>query len=477
MKLTFKNIILVLFLIQLIGFENISFAQTTETFNTPGAQTWTCPIGVTSVTVTAWGGGGGGGGGYSGANDRSGGGGGGGCQTIQIITVTEGDVLDIYVGQRGLGGTAADPTGNTGVNGETSSIVSVGNYTVTAGGGMGGNGGTALSGGAGGAGCYVGGNGNNGGIWGGKGGDGQGVGGGSGGAGVNNNQNNGSAPGGGGSGGGDRKNGGNGGNGLVVFVYNEPGCGSGGGEDATITANSYNSICPGVRETISFVIIENDKATIPQNASGDLIFSFVMKSNYIFTGNDLTITIVSAPSADLNSGYPAPVVSLIDPYTISITGLETGSGGGYTNSIDQVTITAEVEGVGLGNDAIERCGGSFTTNFIDDGTDVAFFYANTMSYVTTTVAQASTDDVPPNSINNEILVFNVSTTNGACNPIDVTEIVWTTTGTTDLNDVSEATIFYTGNSNLFVGINPFDNRSFSFRNHYHERDTIFGIRQ
>jgi hypothetical protein len=284
--------------------------------------------------------------------------------------------------------------------------------------------------------------------------------GGNGGSGTNDGVN-GVVPGGGGGGSGSagaKKRGGNGARGRVTITYpTPPGCGSGGGEDAAITANSYNSICPGVRETVTWNILENANGTIPQNQSGDIVFTFVNKLNYIFTGNDLSVSITSSPNIDLNDGEPAPTISLTDDYTIVVSGLVTGDGGGATNSQDRLIITAEVEGVGIGNDVIERCGGSFTTNFIDDGTDVAFFYANTMSYVTTTVAQASTDDVPPNSINNEILVFNVSTTNGACNPIDVTEIVWTTTGTTDLNDVSEATIFYTGNSNLFVGINPFDN--------------------
>jgi hypothetical protein len=50
--------------------------QTTVYFTTAGNSTWTCPVGVTSVQVEAWGGGGGGGGCgaiYTGAGGGAGG--------------------------------------------------------------------------------------------------------------------------------------------------------------------------------------------------------------------------------------------------------------------------------------------------------------------------------------------------------------------------------------------------------------------
>lgn len=65
-----------------------------QSYIADGADTWTCPTGVTSVTVECWGGGaaGGSGGGY---------GGGGGGYAKSIITVVPATVYNLYVGAGG----------------------------------------------------------------------------------------------------------------------------------------------------------------------------------------------------------------------------------------------------------------------------------------------------------------------------------------------------------------------------------------
>src|SRR3954453_22862031 len=64
-------------LLLLLSFASISFIQAQTTLNfSPSTTTWTCPVGVTSVVVEAWGAGGAGGGNTS-SNDGGGGGGGG----------------------------------------------------------------------------------------------------------------------------------------------------------------------------------------------------------------------------------------------------------------------------------------------------------------------------------------------------------------------------------------------------------------
>ncbi|MCB9336115.1 MAG: T9SS type A sorting domain-containing protein [Flavobacteriales bacterium] len=102
----------------------------TYTYTTPGADTWTCPAGVTSVTVTVWGAGGGGGGCNSTA-DGGGGGGGGGCSQ-SVLAVTPGVTYNLYVGNGGAGGVGQ----NDGGDGEQSWFWSV--ATVMANGGIGG---------------------------------------------------------------------------------------------------------------------------------------------------------------------------------------------------------------------------------------------------------------------------------------------------------------------------------------------------
>ena len=87
------------FMIANLFFAQYSFGQT-QTFNYTGSnQTFNVPVGVTSVTVSAWGGGG-----CSGQNTGGAarGGGGGGAFTRGTIPVTPGNQLTIVVGAGGI---------------------------------------------------------------------------------------------------------------------------------------------------------------------------------------------------------------------------------------------------------------------------------------------------------------------------------------------------------------------------------------
>lgn len=119
---------------------------------TPGAgKTWTVPAGVTRVTVRTEGGGAGGG--YSGSGDH-GGGGGAGARAEREYTVVPGSVFTYTVGAKGAGKTSAGD-GN-GSNGTASSVTSPASaspasHTMTAAGGLGGEGPPNRFGGAGGS--------------------------------------------------------------------------------------------------------------------------------------------------------------------------------------------------------------------------------------------------------------------------------------------------------------------------------------
>ena len=52
--------LLLLFMTFFVFVTEVSNAQTTMTYSTPGTYTWTCPAGVTTVKVECWGAGGGG---------------------------------------------------------------------------------------------------------------------------------------------------------------------------------------------------------------------------------------------------------------------------------------------------------------------------------------------------------------------------------------------------------------------------------
>lgn len=83
--------------------------EITDTYTTPGIQSWIVPVGVSSISITAIGGGAGGGGGqssrFSSTGDSGGGGGGGGGLGYTINTVvTPGQTIWIQVGAGGVGG-------------------------------------------------------------------------------------------------------------------------------------------------------------------------------------------------------------------------------------------------------------------------------------------------------------------------------------------------------------------------------------
>ncbi|MBA4241337.1 MAG: hypothetical protein C0448_11460 [Sphingobacteriaceae bacterium] len=118
-KNEFKKV--VLFFMSMMGLMSIfqsAYSQTVQTFSATGLQNWTCPAGITSVTVECWGAGGGSGGVANVLNAASGGGG-GGAYAKSVVSVTPGNTYTIYVGVGGAGGSNS---GTSGANGGASSF-------------------------------------------------------------------------------------------------------------------------------------------------------------------------------------------------------------------------------------------------------------------------------------------------------------------------------------------------------------------
>ena len=103
------------------------FGQTVQTFTSSGS--WTCPAGITFVTVECWGGGGAGGGVQTNGNVKASGGA-GGAYAQKVIAVSSGTSYTYTVGLGGIGGSGDGPAG---ANSWFSS-----NTTVLAAGGQGG---------------------------------------------------------------------------------------------------------------------------------------------------------------------------------------------------------------------------------------------------------------------------------------------------------------------------------------------------
>ncbi|MCP9751982.1 hypothetical protein EGI32_13520 [Ferruginibacter sp. HRS2-29] len=337
------------------------FAQT-QTFATPGTYTFTVPVGVFSINVSAWGAGGAGGG-VNGLT-RAGGGGEGGSFVRGTMAVIPGATYTVVVGTGGTG--ALNATGTAG--GASSFSVSGGGatlYSAIGGGGgavgasfgaggntantgnivtgtsqitfYGGNGGTATnassaSSGGGGGSAGAGGNGGNGGVV---------TGGTAGAAGTpadpgiagatgrgsanDGNGNNGSAPGAGGSGGRNANDatdyrGGNGGNGQVKITY--------AALTYKATISSFNgggsaNWCAGETRNVSVLITNTGTATWTDGTGGYPNIRVGVKWNT--NGANWTDYHVRVGAGNLAPGASATI-------TLPITA-SNNAGAGYTTTL------------------------------------------------------------------------------------------------------------------------------------------------
>ncbi|HNQ68641.1 MAG TPA: BNR-repeat neuraminidase N-terminal domain-containing protein [Bacteroidales bacterium] len=76
--------------------------------------------------------------------------------------------------------------------------------------------------------------------------------------------------------------------------------------------------------------------------------------------------------------------------------------------------------------------------------------ASNMTYSSSTTVQASTANVCPGTLNNQIVCVQVVTADGLSNPLTADSFTFNTgSGTTDVADISNAKLFYTGTSSSF----------------------------
>ncbi len=118
--------------------------MTTETFTTPGQNTWTSPL-TGTVRVELWGAGAGGGGNNR-ASDGAGGGSGGGYGQVDSYAVVQNSVYTYFVGTAGVGVTSANGTngGVTWWRDTSTNVVPGGTFGAVVGSTTPGAGGTAV---------------------------------------------------------------------------------------------------------------------------------------------------------------------------------------------------------------------------------------------------------------------------------------------------------------------------------------------
>ncbi len=358
----------------------LGVGQTTDTYSTAGTHYWTCPDGVTSITVECWGAGGGGG-----IKSGSGGGGGGGGAYAKTtgITVTPGNTYTIVVGPGGAADVAAGGGIKTTFNGTTviadygkgasNETGAVGGTTANStgttkyAGGNGGAGNTTGDVGGGGGGCAGPlGNGNSGlngasnvGGNGGSGNAGNGGAGGAGGNGTAGGAGDSHSTGGGGGGGGD--------NGKAGGAAGAPGAGGGGGETGggagadgqvvityTCPSYTYNSANAGSDQNLATC------ATSTTLAGNDPDYGI---GTWTVVSGTATITSPNDPETTVTGLVPGTTVTLRWTFT----------NGSCYNDYDEMTITTN-EGAGCWN----YCASTFSDN-TDFITNVTFSSINNSS--------------------------------------------------------------------------------------------------
>ena len=343
--------------------------------------TFTVPPGVTSITVHAWGGGGKG---STGTSDGEYGGGGGGAYAKSILSVSPGQVYDVFVG---AGSTTTSPGGNSRIRLQPAGpdlVLAVGGNsladnvqtgatggaagscigTVVFSGGQGGNGLTNSFGGGGGSSGGTSSNGNytvsttssSGGTV---------TGGGSGGNGAtadDNPGNPGNIPGGGG--GGPRRNngtqnGGNGADGQVLITWEVSACPT----YSLSTTTPTTPICAG---GTSIVTLVGPAANLP---TGTYTVTYSLSTPNTATGNTATMTVSLAGTGtfttsalansgattltvtNLASGTCSNAVSTNNTGVITVNGNPTASNAGSPQTIcstGSATLAANAPGVGTG---------------------------------------------------------------------------------------------------------------------------------
>jgi|GEM_PF-5944637 len=346
----------------------VGWGQTVVPFNTTGANTWFCPVGVTSITVECWGGGGAGGGGNTVA---AGGGGGGAYIKTYNVSVDPGTTYTITVGAGGNGTNADGPNGNP------STINTP--VPVTANGGKGGKGSGA--GGAGGTGgTYAGGSGatgksfNYGGGGGGSAGTGSGgtaatngtgaaavTGGGKGG---NGGGSDGGVPGGGGGGGYGfgKQSGGNGGNGKVIITYIPP-----------VSTTTSTAITPSTSIVYGTTTTTFTATVSPDPGGGTVQF----KVDGINVGSPVT---VSGGTATLSTYNP----STLNVGTHPVVAVYSGTSGYASSTATAVTLTVSKKSITVtGISASNKVYDGNTTATFTGGTSADIINGDVVTYSAT----------------------------------------------------------------------------------------------
>ncbi len=486
-KIFKKNIRVILsFIIFFIGSYYVK-SQVIETFTS--STTWTCPAGVTSVTVECWGGGGAGGG-TTANNAKGGGGGAGGAYAKKTVNVIPGNNYTINVGNGGIGTTSsgnpggaswfgspstvyaeggaggAAPNGATSNGGVGSSANSIGDVVYA--GGNGANGTSTLSGGGGGG---AGSNGIGGNASGTTAGSGTSEKGGNGGTGLTagGNGNNGQTYGGGGSGAFVNNNtdrsGGSGANGFVRITYTV---------NCNISTFPWTENFDAVtipnfpicwyKENGDWVTTNNSNSTYDADARSGSQFlreSYSAINEFIWTpGFTLTAGTTYEFSfwwaGDNYSGWTGDVFYNTSQNSSGATQL-----GPSFVTADQTTTKTYSEVIRSFTPSVSgtyyfaiRINASFTPWYISFD-DFSMRVADNMSYVSSTVTQNNTSIVTPGSTNNEIICIRIIT-NGSLNPLNVTQFSFSTSGSSNPSlDILNAKLWYTGSNANFATISQF----------------------
>ncbi len=119
-----------------------------------------------------------------------------------------------------------------------------------------------------------------------------------------------------------------------------------------------------------------------------------------------------------------------------------------TSFVNKLTSISAYNGQNVILKVIGKTTASTTNNYYLDIDNVNVFNQASMSYVSSTVTQNNQTNLLPGTADAEILGLTV-VTSGNIAPLAVNKIRFSTTGTTNASDVTNAKIYYTSNNNIY----------------------------
>ncbi len=209
---------------------------------------------------------------------------------------------------------------------------------------------------------------------------------------------------------------------------------------------------PGPGRPISNMYLMNN--TNVTTCSGTFYDSGGPTGDYGFNENFTKTFTPSTPGTMMRVTFSAFNVESGYDYLYVYNGPTTGSPQVAGSPFSGSTLPAVITSTAAGGELTFRFTSDGVINYSGWAATLSCFTPGPMTYVSSAVTQNNTTTVCPDRANNEIIGIQV-VTDGTLSPINVTSFTFRTDGTTNVADIANAKVFYTGTNSSFSATNQF----------------------